>query len=80
MALQFGEEQFSQPSTHLLISVYIVCQQLWKVPNLLIGYKYHQQMFEIATAAAKGSEHPHRCKYCQQMLEIDLEISIAQLS
>ena len=47
MALQFGEEQFSQPSTQLLISIYIVCQQLQKVLNILIGCKYHQQMFEI---------------------------------
>ena len=35
MALQFGEEQFSRPSTHLLISVYIVYQQSQKVLNML---------------------------------------------
>ena len=40
-----------------LISVYIVCQLLWKVLNILIWSKYHQKM-----------------------LEIDFEMSIAQLS
>ena len=47
LVLQFAVEQFSQPSTHLLVSVYIVCQQLLKVLNNLIGCKYYQQILKI---------------------------------
>ena len=54
---QFAVDQFSWPLTHLFISVYIVFRQLWKVLNILIGYKCHQQM-----------------------LVIDLEMPIAQIS